>query len=161
MNQDTQPQATPKLDHPRWMREAIASARDNPAAPFGAVLVDPVAERVVATGCNDAQRDPTLHGEVDCIRNAWSACAPEVRERGWLYTTAEPCPMCMSACAWAQLAGVVFGTSIPTLIRLGWYQIDLRAREVAAHSGWSADRVVAGVLETECDALFQRAQQGA
>ncbi|MEM7683092.1 MAG: nucleoside deaminase [Planctomycetota bacterium] len=151
------PNASPQtLNHPRWMRLAIESAQDNPTAPFGAVVVDLNRQQVVATGCNDASVDPTLHGEVDCLRKASAVWDVDRRDQYWLYTTAEPCPMCMAACVWAGLGGVVYGTSIATLSRLGFFQIDLTSHELAARSKWAPERVVGGVCEAECDALFRR-----
>ena len=54
--------------------------------------------------------------------------------RGWaslvLYTTAEPCPMCMSALVWAGIGGVVYGTSIEGINRAGIPQIEIKANAV-------------------------------
>jgi tRNA(adenine34) deaminase len=73
-----------------------------------------------------------------------------------LYSTAEPCPTCQSAILWAGISRVVFGTSIRTLQRLGWWQIDIPAEEVMQRTPFRQCELAAGVLEAECDALFQR-----
>ena len=145
------------IEHPRFMRRAIEVGAGNPLAPFGAVLVDVQFGREVAVGCNQAEQDPTLHGEIDCIRNATAVWDPGRKRDLVLYTTAEPCPMCMAACVWAGLGAVVYGTSIPYLTRTGWLQIDLRSHEVAARSGWEPHRVIGGVLAAECDRMFDEA----
>lgn len=137
------------------MREAIAIASNNPQAPFGAVLVDRSLNTVVARGCNQSLVNPTLHGEIAAINDY-------VRQNGknWseltLYTTAEPCCMCQGAIIWAGIAEVVFGTSISELQQLGWKQIDIPSREVAARSWQPRLAIIAGLLAKECDELFQR-----
>ncbi|MEM8875593.1 MAG: nucleoside deaminase [Planctomycetota bacterium] len=147
------------LVHDRHMRRAIQVARENEKAPFGALIVDATTGDEVATGCNCSDNDPTLHGEIDCIRKAAAVWDPGRCGDYVLYTTAEPCPMCMSACVWGGFRAVVYGTSIPYLQATGWFQIDIRSHEVAAKGGWGPDRVVGGVMEAECDRLFDAAMR--
>ncbi|MCG6157301.1 nucleoside deaminase [Rubinisphaera margarita] len=141
-------------DHAESMRVAITEAQKNPAFPFGSVLVDRSNGSIVARGANRAEENPLWHGEVDSINR----CAAEHSQIDWkqllLYTTAEPCPMCMSGILWAGIGGVVFGTSIPTLTRCGYHQIEIRAREVIAASQFAECTLEGGILEAECDALF-------
>jgi len=75
-----------------------------------------------------------------------------------LYTTAEPCPMCIGAILWSGIGTVVFGTSIRFLQRRGWRQIDIRAGEVVRRSPWTCE-IAGGVLERECNALFLAARR--
>jgi tRNA(Arg) A34 adenosine deaminase TadA len=139
------------------MRLALEIARRNPQAPFGALLVDRRTGRVVAEGLNRWQESPTWHGEIDAINR----CAAESPGVKWselrLYTTAEPCCMCQGAILWAGIPEVVFGTSIRTLKRLGWNQIEIGADEVARRTPFARCTLIGGVLESECDALFQAA----
>lgn len=74
-----------------------------------------------------------------------------------LYTTAEPCPMCQAAILWTGIETVVFGTSIRSLQRLGWRQIDILAEEVVRRSPAWTCVLIGGVMEKECDALFESA----
>jgi len=76
-----------------------------------------------------------------------------------LYTTAEPCPVCQSAVEWAGIPWVVYGSSIPFLQGLGWWQIDIRAGEVARRTPFRRTAVLGGVLAKECNALFEAAQR--
>ncbi|MBB6428524.1 nucleoside deaminase [Algisphaera agarilytica] len=145
------------LDDDHYMRAAIQVARGNPAAPFGAVLIDPATHETLAVGLNDSKRDPTQHGEIDVLQKAAAAHGRAKIKGATLYTTAEPCPMCMTACVWAEVGRVVYGTSIPHLAATGWRQLDLRASEIADRAGWSTDRVVGGVLAAECDPMFDAA----
>jgi tRNA(Arg) A34 adenosine deaminase TadA len=143
-----------------WMQEAILAARENPSAPFGAVIVEAGSDRVCARGTNHSREDPTEHGEMAAIR-AWFSSG---RMRGsgpfTLYTTAEPCPMCAAACVWADIGRVVYGVSIPWLAEHGWHQIGIRASEVFAAAG--EPPVLQGdVLADDCAALFLAARPGA
>jgi tRNA(Arg) A34 adenosine deaminase TadA len=140
------------------MRRAIEVANQNPECPFGALLVDRETGEVVAEGVNGSDRSPVLHGEIDAIQN----CAVGRPNADWsnlcLYTTAEPCCMCQGAALWAGISRVVFGTSIDTLIGLGWRQIHISASEVVSRTPGAQCEIVGGVLELECDALFRAAK---
>jgi tRNA(Arg) A34 adenosine deaminase TadA len=150
----------PNLDHPRYMRLAIEQARKVPDLPFGAVIVDGTSGEVVARGYNRSKECPTFHGEIDAINR----CAAEHPGIDWsklaLYTTAEPCPMCQGAIEWAGIALTVYGTSIPFLVSLGWWQTDIRADEVIRRTPFRKTAIIGGVLEAECNALFQAVPKG-
>jgi len=147
------------LDHPRYMRRAIQLAAQVPALPFGSVLVHGKTGAVVAEGFNRSAENPTWHGEIDALNQ----CARMHPGIDWsplvLYTTAEPCPMCAAAILWAGLRGIVFGSSIPYLQGLGWWQIDIRAEEVLRRTPFRSCQLLGGVLEDECNALFVLAGQ--
>lgn len=143
------------MDHERYMRRAVEVARGNLDAPFGCVIADRETGEVLAEGLNKAERNPISHGEIDAIIHL-SAARPEVDwTRLVLYTTAEPCPMCSGAILWCGLPRVVFGTSIQTLKRLGLPHIDLPASEVSNRSNFNHFELTGGVLEVECDVLFE------
>jgi tRNA(adenine34) deaminase len=145
------------LDHEHYMRRAIELARKNPQAPFAALLVEGATGTVWAEGLNRTQDGPIWHGEIDVLERCARA-HPGIDWTGLvLYTTAEPCPMCMSAITWARIGVLGFGTSIRTLQRLGWAQIDILAEEVAARAPFHKCQLLGGLLEMECDALFQAA----
>ncbi|MBC9706684.1 MAG: nucleoside deaminase [Enterococcus sp.] len=94
------------------LNEAIALAVENVrngGGPFGAIIV--TAEGKVYEGVNrvTANNDPTAHAEVTAIRNA---CAGENTfdlSGATLYTSCEPCPMCLGASLWARITKVVYG----------------------------------------------------
>lgn len=65
--------------------------------------------------------------------------------------------MCQSAIAWAGIPDVYYGISIPRLHDMGWRQIDIRAEEVIRRTPFREIRIVGGILENECDALFAAA----
>lgn len=143
-------------EHERVMRLAIVEARRNWAWPFGAVIVRAADGAVMARGVNNGISNPILHGEIAAMNDY----VAHHGNKGWgamvLYTTGEPCPMCMSALVWAGIGGVVFGTSIDGLKRAGIDQIEITAKAVIGASPFYHGTLLGGVLEKETDQLFLR-----
>jgi guanine deaminase len=98
-----------------WMRQAIALAIQNVRSacggPFGAVVVKD--GRLIASGVNSvtATNDPTAHAEVIAIRNACRDLASFQLLGCELYSSCEPCPMCLGAIYWARLERFYFACS--------------------------------------------------
>ena len=99
-----------------YMKIAIDEAYDGithgHGGPFGTVIVkDGV---IVGQGHNMvlANNDSTAHGEVTAIRNAEQALGTYDLSGCVLYTTGEPCPMCLAACLWANIERVYYGCTI-------------------------------------------------
>lgn len=143
--------------HERFMQQAIDVARSNPTAPFGTVLVDRRTDSVATKGLNRATENPIVHGELDAIIRYAAYADPRWQDLR-LYTTAEPCCMCQAAIMWAGIPEVVFGTSIATLMELGWDQFDLRAIDVAKSAAFAECQIVGGVFAEQCDQLFKEAK---
>ena len=136
------------------MREAIALAAEADM-PFGAVIVKDGA--VLARGRNSGRRlqDPTAHGEMVAIRLCLAEHGPEALRGATIYTSGEPCPMCMGAILWCRIGRVVYGASIPELAtRLG--QIMVPSAEIAAQTPFHQVDIAGGVLAEEALALFDR-----
>jgi len=148
------------MNHEAFMRKAIEQALKVPQFPFGAIIVKRATGEIVAEGFNQSALNPTLHGEMVAINR----CAELQQPTNWsefdLYTTAEPCPMCQSAIQWAGIANVYYGTSIPYLKAHNWHQINIRASEVITQTDFRETTIVGGILETECNALFDNAPIG-
>jgi tRNA(adenine34) deaminase len=142
-----------------FMKRAIELAANVPQFPFGAVLVDERDGRIVAEGWNQSRLNPAFHGEIDVINNCARLHAGIDWSQLTLYTTAEPCPMCQSAVSWAGIPRAVYGTSIPFLQSLGWWQIDIRAAEIIRRTPFRQCELIGGVLEAECNALFTAARK--
>ena len=104
--------AIPLTAHETAMRLAIAAAKANPFYPFGAVIVGAADRAVLAQGVNNGKANPILHGEIVAISDYIARHGNQGWADGILYTTGEPCPMCMSAIVWAGISGVVYGSSI-------------------------------------------------
>lgn len=84
---------------------------DNGGGPFGAVIVRD--GEVVSTGVNRvvSNHDPTAHAEVNAIRSACGKLGTHELKGCTVYSSCEPCPMCMSALYWAGVVRVVFGNT--------------------------------------------------
>lgn len=98
----------------QFMRQAIDLSIENVAnggGPFGAVIVRD--GKVVATGANrvTANNDPTAHAEVTAIRTACQREGSFKLEGCTIYTSCEPCPMCLSAIYWAGLSRICFANT--------------------------------------------------
>lgn len=97
-----------------YMQQAIDLSVENVrngGGPFGAVIVKD--GRVVATGVNrvTANCDPTAHAEVSAIREACQKLQSFKLEGCTIYTSCEPCPMCLSAIYWAGVSKVYYGNT--------------------------------------------------
>ena len=138
------------------MRLAIETTREGIAAgqsPFGAVIVKD--GRVVAATHNTVWRDtdPTAHAEVNCLRRAAAALATIDLTGCTLYSTCEPCPMCLAATHWAKVDRVVYGATIADAAAAGFSELDVPAQALA-EMGRSPLKVEGGLLREECAALF-------
>lgn len=107
-----------------FMKEAIRESEKNLATgdggPFGAVVVkDGV---IVGRGHNEVlvNHDPTCHGEIQAIRNACENLATHDLAGCELYTSAEPCPMCLSAIIWANIKTVYYGNTAQDAAAIGF-----------------------------------------
>lgn len=99
-----------------YMKIAIDEARDGIShghgGPFGTVIVKD--GKIVGQGHNMvlANNDSTAHGEITAIRNAEKDLGTYDLSGCVLYTTGEPCPMCLAACMWANIEHVYYGCTI-------------------------------------------------
>jgi tRNA(adenine34) deaminase len=140
-------------DDERLMREAIALAA-KADFPFGAVITrDGV---VLARGENMGKRthDPTAHGEMVAIRRFLAERGPEALKGTTLYTSGEPCVMCMGAIVWCGIARVVYAASVP---QIGKYlgQIDISCTQIAQKTPFEKVEITGGVLVEEALKLFR------
>jgi tRNA(Arg) A34 adenosine deaminase TadA len=140
------------------MRVAIAKTDEGIAAgqsPFGAVIVKD--GKVVTATHNTVWRttDPTAHAEVNCIRSAAANLATIDLAGCTMYSTCEPCPMCLSAIHWAKIDRVVFGATIADADTAGFSELHVDAVKLA-EMGKSPLKVEGGLLREECAALFAR-----
>jgi guanine deaminase len=122
------------LSEERFMREAIALSlrmmRRGAGGPFGALVVQ--GNRIVGRGWNQvtSTNDPTAHAEIVAIRAASRRLRKFQLEDCDLYTSCEPCPMCLSAVYWARLRRVFYGNTRQDAARIA-FDDDFIYREVA------------------------------
>ena len=118
------------------MSRAIQLALDNVRSgggPFGAVVVQN--DRVIATGTNRVvpSSDPTAHAEMVAIRAACAALASFQLHDCDIYTTCEPCPMCLGAIYWARPRRVFYGGEAADAARAGFDDVFIYEQIGAAH----------------------------
>ncbi len=121
---------------------------------YGAAIFDTTTgeELMRALNAVGAQHDPSAHGEIVTIRLACAKLEKPSLKGYTLYTTCEPCPMCMACCLWAGLDRVVYGATIDDAAKFG-NQIMIYSADVKAH--WKGACVVDGPVDRErCAALF-------
>lgn len=100
----------------KFMRHAIALGRRGMEAgnggPFGAVIVKD--GKIIGEGWNRvlSSNDPTAHGEISAIRDACKNIQSYDLHSCDLYTSGEPCPMCLGAIYWARLDRIFYGFKI-------------------------------------------------
>ncbi len=106
------------------MLEAVQLARagmkGGEGGPFGAVIVR--GGEVIGEGWNRvlATNDPTAHGEVVAIRDACKKIGQFSLEGSEIFTTGQPCPMCLGAIYWARIGKIHFGFDIADAARIGF-----------------------------------------
>lgn len=144
----------PRPEDERFMRLAIEEAAKGDF-PFGAVIVRDGTVKASGRNLGIRTNDPTAHGEMVAIRR-FVADNPASQLAGTtLYTSGEPCPMCMSAILWCKISRVVYAASIDQLAtRIG--QIMLTSQRVADAAPFAEIEVSGGVLAKDALALFGR-----
>jgi guanine deaminase len=112
-----------------FLRRAIEISRraleDEGKTPFGAIVV--IGGEVVSEGTSSVieLRDPTAHAEVMALRNAGANLGRHLFEDGTMYSSSEPCPMCLVACYWARIPRLVFGATSHDVARYGFEDLQL------------------------------------
>ncbi len=112
------------MNHHRFMEEAIAlsrlSVRQYNGGPFGAVVVKD--EKIIATGHNKVtlDNDPTAHAEVVAIRNACRHLQSFQLNDCIIYTSCEPCPMCLGAIYWARIERAYYANTKNDAANIGF-----------------------------------------
>jgi tRNA(Arg) A34 adenosine deaminase TadA len=132
---------------------ALSFKTDRPI-PFGSSIVQTSSGKLLVRARNAVMRefDPSAHAEVRAIRLATKKLK-DVSLKGYtLYTTCEPCPMCMSTALWARLDRVVYGATIEDAGR-HCDQIHIHAAEVAGRGDMQCE-VSGPMLREQCYALF-------
>lgn len=146
-----------KADHEKFMRIAIGLSEQNvkqsAGGPFGAVIVKD--GEIVAQSANQVVtlNDPTAHAEVSAIRLACQRLGTYNLEGCTIYTSCEPCPMCLGAIYWAHIDTIYYGNTKTDAAAIG-FDDDFIYREFALPP---ADRKlrIESLLSDEAIAAFK------
>jgi tRNA(Arg) A34 adenosine deaminase TadA len=120
------------MQHEKFMAQAIEMAKQSVASgggPFGAVIVKD--GQIVGRGINRVTvwNDPSAHGEIVAIRDACKNLNTFQLSDCILYTSSEPCPMCLGAIYWARLKAVYYANTKEDAAAIG-FDDDFIYREI-------------------------------
>lgn len=136
---------SPSPQDEAFLRRALELAQENvergDGGPFGAVIVQD--GRIIAEGWNRviATHDPTAHAEVEAIRAACQQARHFHLPGATLYASSEPCPLCLAAAYWAQVARILYANDRALAAAIGFcddelyeqFQQPREARRIPTH----------------------------
>jgi tRNA(Arg) A34 adenosine deaminase TadA len=146
-----------RVDFEAMMASALEQARASRRQGnegYGAVVA--LGNQILAQAHDTAlrARDPSLHAEVNAIRQAVRVTGDPDLSGAILFASCEPCPMCASLAVWANLSAIVYGASIAETARLGRTRILVGAQEIADRSPVMLE-VIGGVLKEPCTSFYR------
>lgn len=149
------------IERMKRLVEYTASSFGTPfPSPFGSAVYDAQTGLLLSQAYDTVMRecDPTQHAELNAIRQATQQRRQLSLAGCILYSTCEPCPMCMSACIWAELDAVVFGASTLEDANPYWPQAsDISPQELVARMRREPQcLIIPHVERARCQALFKQ-----
>jgi guanine deaminase len=143
-----------------FLRQAIAlgaASVEQGGGPFGALVV--LGGEVIGRGANcvTLHNDPTAHAEVQAIREACQAINDFSLVGATLYSSCEPCPMCLAASYWARLGRIVFAASRDEAAAIGFDDAEIYRQIALAHTERSL--LMYRVELAEAASLFRQWQE--
>ncbi|MFH1783628.1 MAG: nucleoside deaminase [bacterium] len=141
----------------KFMRLAIEAAKKGiktGQTPFGSCIVK--GGKVISIAHNRVwgKIDITAHAEVEAIRKACASLKSVDLSGCTVYSTCEPCPMCFSACHWANAERIVYGAAIRDAKKAGFNEMSVSNRALG-RSAKSGVRITGGILRGQCMELFR------
>lgn len=114
-------------NHTKFMNRAIELSKEaalikKTGGPFGAVIVKD--NKIIGEGYNQVLKhhDPTWHGEMHAIREACKLMQSPHLDGAILYTSSEPCPMCLGAAYWAHIKEIYYASTVDDALKYGDFQ---------------------------------------
>jgi tRNA(Arg) A34 adenosine deaminase TadA len=134
------------------IEEAKTSKREGNKG-YGALVV--LGDQILGKAHDTAvsEQDPSLHAEVNAIRQAVRALGDTNLSGAILFSTCEPCPMCSSLAVWANLTTIIYGISIQETAQFGRSRILVSSNEIIERSPVMIE-VIGNVLKDECRSLY-------
>jgi tRNA(Arg) A34 adenosine deaminase TadA len=145
-----------RTDFKHYMHIALEEAKQSQAEGndgYGAVVVFQNNILGKAHDTVRTQKDPSLHAEVNAIRQAVEAFGDVNLCGSILFSTCEPCPMCTSLAVWANLTSIVYSVSIQETAKLGKSRITISSKEVIRQSPVMIE-IIDGILNDACKTLY-------
>ncbi len=140
-----------------FMKIAVEEAKNGilngDGGPFGAVIVKD--NKIIGKGHNKVLKnnDPTCHGEISAIRDACKNLNSFDLKGAQIYTTGEPCPMCLGAILWANIEKIYYGCSIKENDMIG-FRDEVFYKNLSISTEKMKDKLVQ-VDHDECLKLFE------
>lgn len=103
------------------IKEAEKGIHTQEGGPFGAIIADKLGN-IIAKGHNQVltTNDPTSHAEINAIREACRKLKTTNLSEYTIYSTCEPCPMCLSAIIWANIKTIYYGANRKDAAKIGF-----------------------------------------
>ena len=132
-------------ENPTFMQRAIQLAvenvRNGTGGPFAALIVKDGVVIAEAANSVTTTNDPTAHGEINAIRKACTALRSYSLQGCEIYSSCEPCPMCLAAIYWARIEAIYYGCDCNDAARAGFddsflyreFKLDQKARALPAN----------------------------
>lgn len=134
------------------IREAQKALTEGEGMAFGSVVI--LNGEVIGIGHNtvNSDHDATAHAEVNAIRAACKNLQTSNLSGATLYSTCEPCPMCFTACWWANIKQLIYGAHLHDATNVS-REIELSS-EYLNEKGGSIIEIIPGFMREECLTLY-------
>jgi len=145
----------------RYMNEALKLSEQNlelgHGGPFGAIIV--FDGNIISRGWNQVLKlkDPTAHAEIMAIRSACKEMDDHVLRGATIYTSCEPCPMCLAAIHWARIDRIVFANTRKDAAQIGFDDDFLYSEIIKENDQRSIP--VTQIMHKEARTIFDRWHQ--
>jgi tRNA(adenine34) deaminase len=146
--------STASAEDLRFMRIALKEAQRGDY-PFGAVIVKEGKLLSLGRNLGRTHDDPTAHGEMVAIRRCLAVHGSAALKGATLYTSGEPCVMCMGAIIWCGIGRMVYAASVAQ-IAAKMNQINISSADIAAKAPWDPVTITGGVLADEAVPILAR-----
>ncbi len=138
-----------------YMMKAILAAKQSVYKneyPFGCCIVYRN-EVIIQSNTSYTERDPLKHAEINAINYFINKVGVKQLKESVIYTTTEPCLMCLGAISWCQIPKLVYGTSIADSKGFNFREIDMTVGDISKKFPYEIE-IRAGVLKDECMELL-------
>ena len=142
------PMAEGSVDHYGYMQQAVRLSREkmleHQGGPFAAIIIKD--DEVVGEGWNNvtSHSDPTAHAEISAIRDACRRLGTFSLEGAVMYTSCEPCPMCLAAIYWARISKLYYANTSEDAAQID-FDDEFLYREIVmneAHRALPSERIL-------------------